>query len=288
MLKVILIIVGVLLLLLVGDIFYEINTIAVSSYTLKSSKIKGKLRLVQLTDLHGKLFGKNGERLLEKIDRIKPDGVVITGDMITAKKDRGHLKERDAIIAAMLCEIARKYPLYYSYGNHEQKISEQEKYGDRFDAYVRELSKGNVRLLKNESIYLDKYNVKLNALMIDHSFFRRFKLPVMKKEEIERCLGTRDEKAYELVLAHYPDYFKVYADWGADLVLSGHNHGGIARLPFLGGVLSPRCILFPKYDAGLFEEGKSTLILGRGLGTHTIPVRFLNRAELVEIVLEEK
>ena len=81
-------------------------------------------------------------------------------------------------------------------------------------------------------------------------------------------------------------YFPAYAEWGADLVLSGHVHGGIMRLPLLGGVISPTLRLFPRYDGGLFQEGGSTMILGRGLGSHTIPIRIFNPGELVVVELE--
>ena len=82
-------------------------------------------------------------------------------------------------------------------------------------------------------------------------------------------------------MAHNPDYFEEYAAWGADLVLSGHVHGGMMRLPILGGVVSPAFKLFPKYDGGLFQQGKSTMILSRGLGMHTIPIRIFNPGELI-------
>lgn len=88
-----------------------------------------------------------------------------------------------------------------------------------------------------------------------------------------------------ILIAHNPDYFEEYAKWGADLVLSGHVHGGIMRIPFLGGVLAPSYRIFPKYDGGVFKEGKSVMLLGRGLGSHTIQLRFFNPAELYEVTL---
>lgn len=87
------------------------------------------------------------------------------------------------------------------------------------------------------------------------------------------------------MIAHNPEYFPAYAEWGADLVLSGHVHGGLMRLPFLGGVIAPSMKLFPKYDGGVFEEHGSTMILSRGLGTHTLPIRIFNPGELVVIRL---
>ena len=95
-------------------------------------------------------------------------------------------------------------------------------------------------------------------------------------------------KEYEIVLAHNPNYFDTYVQWGADLVLSGHVHGGSVILPFLGGVISTTYELFPKYDFGNFKRGKADLVLSRGLGMHTIKVRLFNRPEVSVITLGEK
>ena len=101
-------------------------------------------------------------------------------------------------------------------------------------------------------------------------------------------LGNPDRDRYSILLAHNPEHFQAYVSWGADLILSGHVHGGIIRLPFLGGVVSPAMKLFPKYDGGLFSQGNSHMVLSRGLGTHTIPVRINNKAELVVVELTNK
>ena len=92
-------------------------------------------------------------------------------------------------------------------------------------------------------------------------------------------------EGYTILLAHNPNYFDVYADWGADLSLSGHIHGGMIRLPLIGGVLSPETLLFPKYDAGVFENGAAKMILSRGLGRGRMGIRLFNPPEVVSITL---
>lgn len=87
------------------------------------------------------------------------------------------------------------------------------------------------------------------------------------------------------MIAHNPEYFEAYAGWGADLTVSGHVHGGVMRLPFLGGVISPRLTLFPKYDGGMFERNGRFMVVSRGLGTHTLPIRIFNPGELIMIEL---
>ncbi len=104
----------------------------------------------------------------------------------------------------------------------------------------------------------------------------------MRDTYLTGVLGEPDKSVFTILLAHNPDYFPEYAAWGADLVLSGHVHGGVVRIPFWNkGVISPAVKLFPKYDGGLFEEGNSHMLLSRGLGCHTIPFRAFNPGDLI-------
>ena len=105
---------------------------------------------------------------------------------------------------------------------------------------------------------------------------------------MDDMLGKVDKSRYNILLAHNPDYLKQYAKWGADLVISGHVHGGIMRLPFLGGIIAPSFKIFPKYSGGLYEEGESKMILSTGLGSHTIPVRVFNPAQLVVLEIDSE
>ena len=105
---------------------------------------------------------------------------------------------------------------------------------------------------------------------------------------MKEILGEADEDYFNILLAHNPQYFKEYAGWGADLTLAGHIHGGLVRLPLLGGVVSPMVSFFPKYDGGTFFENGKEMILSRGLGTHTIPIRMFNPGELNIITIKGK
>ena len=108
----------------------------------------------------------------------------------------------------------------------------------------------------------------------------------MDPEYLKTLLGQPSEENYTILIAHNPDYFPKYAEWGADLVLAGHVHGGMVRVPFWGkGVVSPNVRLFPKYDGGEFTIGKSRMLLSRGLGMHTIPIRLFNPGEILEVEL---
>ena len=155
-----------------------------------------------------------------------------------------------------------------------------------FSLDEKQLRRAGVVLLENESALLPETGIRIFGVEIDMDYYKKLRKSVMKVSYLNSLLGRPCADEYNILLAHNPDYFQAYAGWGADLVLSGHVHGGIMRLPVLGGVLSPALRLFPRYDGGLYEEGKSKMVLGRGLGTHTLPIRVFNPGELIVVRLE--
>ncbi len=183
--------------------------------------------------------------------------------------------------------LSQKYKIYYGLGNHESKMQrESERFGGKFDTLMQAVSNKNVKVLQNESIDLPQYNIRLTGLDLALEYFAHFRTVKMEDGYLQEVLPEYDRTRCNLLIAHNPDYFDDYAGWGAQLVLSGHVHGGIMRLPFLGGVISPSYKLFPKYDGGVFRRGGSVMLLGRGMGSHTIPLRFFNPAELYDVVLK--
>ena len=141
-------------------------------------------------------------------------------------------------------------------------------------------------ILENEAVSIDEAGIIVYGLSLVLKYYRKIRDLELPEGYLENIFGKVSSDKYSVLLAHFPDRFRQYAEWGPDLVLSGHVHGGIVRLPFLGGVISPQLKLFPKYDSGMFREGRSTMILSRGIGTHTIPLRVNNRAEIVHITLK--
>lgn len=272
---------GCLAALVCLDILYDTTHFVVKRYELKSSKIKSPYHFVVLSDLHDKAFGYQNKKLLDAIDKIKPEAVYIAGDMITALPG----KQYDDTIA-FLKALSEKYPVYYGSGNHEYRMRiDTEKYGNmssEFEETIRNL--GIVRLYTG-SCDSHRKDVKVYGLEIDRMYYRKWKMPVMPADYSLQKIGKAEKDCFTILLAHNPEYFENYAKTGVDLVLSGHMHGGIARIPFLGGVISPKFRLFPKYDGGLFTKKDTTMILSRGLGCHTIPIRFFNPGELIEVMV---
>lgn len=272
---------AVFMVVCVWVILYDTHHFVVVRHTFSSHKIKKSVRMVMLSDLHNYKYGKDNAQLLTAIEKEKPDMIVIAGDMITAKK-----KEKFDSTLALLRKLKERYPVYYAYGNHEQKISiYPERYGDMGERFEKGLSETGIEPLRNGHCALQDANITIYGLEIGHEYFRRSAIKQMPEEYLEERLGKAGKSAFCVLLAHNPDYFPEYAKWGADLVLSGHIHGGIIRVPFLGGFISPALRFFPKYDGGLFQEGNADMVLGRGIGTHSPNVRLFNPGELLVIDL---
>ncbi len=262
----------------------DCNRFVVRNYRCRKEKLKKDVKVILLSDLHNKSFGKGNARLLKVIDQIAPDMILIAGDMYTSAAGGG-----TETAAELVCTLAKRYPVYYGNGNHEQKTRLfPREFSDMYRKFSEKIAAAGVVHLMNEKVSLPNLNMDIYGLEIDRKYYQKFKEIKMEEAYLEKLLGKPDKDRVSLLIAHNPDYFKSYAAWGADLVVSGHVHGGLMRLPVLGGVISPAIRLFPKYDGGAFKERDAVMILGRGLGTHTLPVRIFNPGELVVIELTSK
>lgn len=265
------------------SIIYDSTRFIKREYTIRSRKIRNKCKVILLSDLHNKCFGKENEDLVRAIEEAMPDIIVIAGDMLTADEE----KTKYTVPVELVRHLATKYPVFYGNGNHEYRMKTYKKaYGNMYEDYKEELVKCGVRLLENDKIYLPDTNVEIYGLEIEKYYYKRFRRRPMPESYIENLVGKSKDERFELLIAHNPDYFKEYVKWGADLTVSGHVHGGVMKLPLLGGVISPMVRFFPKYDGGLFEEHGRRMIVSRGLGMHTIPVRIFNPGELIVIHLD--
>lgn len=259
--------------------------LTVSQYTIKSDRVPKAFdgfKIVQLSDFHG----RNGyaQRIIDKTNGISPDIIVMTGDMVNSMGDIGF----DEYLS--LCRgLTANYPIYHIAGNHEQALSTGKNTMIYFQ-FIKTLQSINVKILENEEISIQKGGQEISLYGLKPSL-----LSYSEKSLIE---GYTDAYlfpktpanvwvgSYRILLAHNPLYISKYVKWGPDLVLSGHLHGGIIRLPFLGGLLSPDKTFFPEYSAGLFKEGITDMIVSRGIGNSVINFRLFNPPEIVEITLK--
>lgn len=275
----ILVIILILAILSIAVIYHDTHSFVVRSYDVSSDKISRDYTFVLLSDLHGYVFGDNNDKLIAAIDKIHPDAVLCAGDMFTGHKIKGEIQYQAGL--HVLTELAGRYPVYMGNGNHEHKIKAYTaEFGNLFDRYRAALKKGGVIVLENDSTVIKEANIRVTGLDLNLDYYRKVVKRDMEPGHVERCVGKSDKNMLQLLIAHNPQYFKEYAAWGADLTVSGHIHGGIIRLPIIGGVVSPTIALFPKYDGGKYEIDGKTMILSRGLGTHSIHVRMFNPGEV--------
>lgn len=281
MLQIVFFIVLIMVIFLLWVMLYDTGRFVTTTYKITDKRIKKDFRAVVVADLHNKSFGNENQRLVEAIRALHPDFILIPGDLITAKPRRNF-----DIAMKFLKQISMEYPVYYADGNHEHRLFlYPEVYGDMSQKFEEGLRECKVKRLINEKLCFEELGICLYGAQIERKYYKRFRLMPMDANYMESILGPKaDEAYYNVLMAHRPDYFPNYAAWGADLVLAGHVHGGVVRIPFWGrGVLSPSVTFFPKYDGGLFEEQNKKMILSRGLGTHTIPFRLFNPGELVVV-----
>ncbi len=256
------------------------NKLVISEYSVDVNLIE-PLRIVQLTDLHNRQFGKDNEKLVSEILNQNPDLVVMTGDMIN--EDNVDI----SIISSLISKLSSKVPVYYSYGNHEL-IYEKRISSDLYQT----IEKAGAIVLNYQ--YKDIV-VKGNSIRIGgyYGFYWTPHMITDNKEESdamdEFSSSFEDTDSFKLLLCHIPT---TWLDWNRiddfpiDLVLCGHYHGGQIRIPFIGGLYAPYVGWFPKYTKGLFIGKKANCILSTGLGSNRIVPRINNPPEIVVINLK--
>lgn len=284
--RLLIIIIAVVLFLLLWDLV-ENHIITTRMDTVKSDKLPESfdgMRISFLADLHDMNYGKKNIRAVKKVRDFDPDLVICGGDMIN--RNDGHTDNALNLVR----NLCRDMPVIMVNGNHETKMHENpEKYGDGYERFYRELVKlKNIRMLNNESMYINRGDdrIRITGFEADGSFFSMFSKKVPDLGYIKQRCGDSDGSVFQILVAHSPNYSETYSRWGADLVLSGHNHGGMVRLPFIHGVLSTQAMLFPRYTRGLYRCGDTLLEVSAGMGSHTVPVRYFNPPEIVNITLK--
>lgn len=272
----------VFVIIMVGVTVYDSNRFVMREYTVENDKIDKDRDFLFLSDLHARVYGKNNEELLEKLLELDVEGAFLAGDMMTATPGFDN-----SFAIEFIKKLSDKMPVYYSEGNHEYRaMLYPEEYGSMYEDYCRELESFGVKLLRNEKVSIPSMDIY--ALSIERDYYIRRKKMHMAMNYTESLLGKNDSDKFSVLLAHDPEYFPSYQAFGADLVLSGHFHGGIARIPGFKGIVSPRLTLFPKYDGGMFAEKSSKMIVSRGIGAHSFFLRPFNPPEYIVIHIKKK
>lgn len=262
---------------------YEREQLSTERTEILTDKIKRDCRLVFLSDLHDHEFGDGNERLIRAIDEVKPDVILIGGDMMVSREG-ADLR----VSLALIGELAKRFPVYYGNGNHETRMNRERKtYGRQYDTYMKRLKELGVICLSNRTAAF-RDDIAVSGIDLEERYYRKFHPDQLKASAIRKKAGAAEEGRFHVLLCHSPLFFDACREWGADLTLSGHFHGGTIRLPYLGGVMTPQFQFFLPWCAGEFEEAGKYMIVSRGLGTHSINIRLNNKPQLVVVDLKKK
>lgn len=255
---------------------YERRTVDVTNVNIAIKGLHNVKKIAFIADFHSASNKKFKEKILRNLQENGAEAVFISGDLIIGKKNADNKPAIEFLKG--LCE---KYPVYFTYGNHESRMFSQG-IEDK-DGFFKEISDIKKLYTINNNVMKLKINnisVNLYGLELEEEYYKKSNPKQLTKEIIEEKLGKRRE-GYTILLSHKPDFLKQYQEYGANLVLSGHNHGGTVRLPHFGGVISTSFKLFPKYTSGVYYEKDTIMVITRGLGTHTVNFRLFNKPEIV-------
>lgn len=260
----------------------ELKKFGITDVEITTNKVGREHRLAVLADLHGFTYGEHNWRLLGALRRLRPELILIAGDMVVSRSPETYDSALETLNG--LCGIA---PVYYGMGNHESRAADRPLVAKEFEQYCKEARKLGVTFLDNQScrVMLGEDPVVLSGLTLDLGYYEKGQVKHLPEGYIQGLLGQAATEELQLLLAHNPAYGEEYAAWGADLTFCGHNHGGLIRIPGVGGVVSPQLRPFPKYGEGMHTIGGRHVVTSRGLGTHTFHVRVFNRAELLAVTL---
>jgi predicted MPP superfamily phosphohydrolase len=258
-------------------IYWGNSSLQVSRHLIQDQKITEPFHgftIVQVSDLHNAQFGRGQAELIRQVRAARPDLIAVTGDLVDSRRtDIGTAME--FIEAAV--QIA---PVYYVTGNHESRVS-------AYAALEEQMQQAGVTILHDRSVQLERGDASIRLSGLDDPAFtaRAGTADASAVAEDTRLQALADDSQFTILLSHRPELFAVYAANNIDLVLCGHAHGGQIRLPLIGGLVAPNQGFLPKYSEGIYKDGRTDMIVSRGLGNSLFPFRINNRPELVIVTL---
>ena len=271
-------VVAIVLVALVIWIAWSNTALELNTYTVSSAKLPESFdgyRIAHVSDLHNTEMGKDNEKLLAMLRDADPDMIAITGDLIDSRSTNVE------IALNFIREAVKIAPCYYVTGNHEARVNE---YGE----LKAGMETAGVTVLEDVRTEISMEGETITLIGINDPSYQTDYLfgdsETVMNTKLEELHSEKD--GFTILLSHRPELFDAYTDHGMDLVLSGHAHGGQFRLPFIGGVVAPNQGLFPEYDAGIYTEGNTNMLVSRGVGNSILPFRINNRPEVILIELQ--
>lgn len=269
-LKILLVLLGLFVCFLALNIFYCSSEVVTTNYKITSEKLNGNIKIALLADLHLKDYGNNNKKIIDAVEENSPDIIAVAGDLTILNSD----KTDTAIeLLRQLTEIA---PTYYAPGNHEAELLANEN-------FIRNVTETSAHFLVNKYEYFEKNGEKILIGGIKQYPFFEFDAPDFDNDErhfFDDFL-EQEKNSYSILICHYPECFLwKFNEYDIDLMLSGHTHGGLIRLPFIGGLYAPNQGFFPKYDYGLYQSDTATMVVTSGLANSNFLPRINNPGEV--------
>ena len=271
-------VVAIVLVVLVIWIAWGNTALELNTYTISSSKLPQSFdgyQIAHVSDLHNAEMGKDNEKLLTVLRDANPDMIAITGDLIDSRNT-------DIEVALQFVHEAVKLaPCYYVTGNHEARVNE-------YGALKAGMEAAGVTVLEDVKTKISMEGETITLIGVNDPSYQTDYL----FGDSETVMNTKledlhtEHDGFTILLSHRPELFDTYVDQDIDLVLSGHVHGGQFRLPFIGGLVAPNQGLFPEYDAGIYTEDNTNMLISRGVGNSILPFRINNRPEVILIELQ--
>lgn len=291
---ILLIIIAIVLLLLLIS-YFECNTFKLKKYDLYNNKNKDNLKIIFLTDFHNKNFHNKINALVNKILYEMPDIIILGGDFINFSKYMmknnevgmdNTIKFIDILCKKINYKYSDKIKIFFALGNHELRLKrcKKPKLENKYLEFIRFLLNNNIHILEDGTINISD-SFTLSTLNLYDGYYNKVfnkdkNYKVIDAKIFEKYFNDLDNDCFNIAAFHKPDYAIDFINYGFDLVLSGHYHGGIVKLPFLGVLFSPDIMPFPKYGYGLYKILTKYIVVSSGLGEHFINIRINNYPEI--------
>ena len=277
--KIVSILMIVLFLLSLGSLCLSKNYLTVSHYQLSTDKVQNALRIVQITDLHNSQFGDHNELLITKVKEQSPDLILLTGDLLNSNE------QDTSIVLDLIGEMSKIAPTYASYGNHEKQ---HEKNFSTDLTVLFEQAGAKMLEFSYEDIEIKGQKLRIGGL---YGYCLPEKYLRTNEANVEECAFLKkfqDTESCSILLTHMPYSWinnDAISEWDIDCVFTGHDHGGLVRIPLIGGLYAPDQGWFPGKDCGLYysKDGEKVMVLSRGLGSAGKIPRFNNIPEIVVV-----
>lgn len=271
--KIILSVLAVIVIFFAVSVWYSANVLTVNTYDIETDKIDGSISFVLISDLHCKEFGRDNSNLVDVISQQDPDFIAVCGDMVT------DTVEDDSVIITLIKKLQKVAPVYYALGNHEYSYYD-------YDQLISDIKSTGTTLLDND---MKTLNIRGNNITVggltDFAYYPS-DAPDYDTEErhfLDKFIKQENEN-YSILLTHCPEYYIWKPEaMNVDLLLCGHTHGGLIRLPFVGGLYAPNQGWFPQYDMGYYDTGITEMIITSGLSNDVAVPRLFNPPEVCVI-----